>query len=715
MPKIESFPVVSPADDDKIVITQSSGTPQNVTKNITVLDLKNQIQTTGVTQNYIPVSDGIKFVDSILFQDASTGATKVTIGGLISQTSIGESVYVGEDSGANDLFIHGKNVGLGAFALQQFTDGINPVSAAGEDGVNIAIGHKALQATTQGTNNIAIGGQSLDKNILGFNNVAISKNALGDGDTSNLTSNNTSIGIGFSAGNPSVLDPGTITGHEGGVYVGHQALADGIFNTTPKKNVVIGFRALRNFGNATDLPELEENIVIGSTAALDLEAPLPLSSPLVLKKNIIIGRNAGASIVTSDAQQNIILGDGGNPNNKKYVGSNNIVFENSTNPSNTYGHDTTNGVTSPVSENFVVGSGNVIQGNKNIILGPSKTSDNVVGAVDPDDPNSGEHYVENLLLGGASTSISSNIISTTNISNIAKSNTVINSSNTFVTSNYDQNNNITGNSSKHLVINSSNTSLTSAGADNESNVIINGTGVTMNTSFDNPTNNNFVVNSKSTANWSNCQYNYLFGGDVTTNNMGSAKENIVGPNNATLLRVENSLALGQSGIQIQDAKGVLALGNNTTINGQQGVPVQRSIVTGSGVSIEPAPGTLANNAFFGGNQVELKDPYNATNTIAYGSNLEVAGNNAAVFGKNNVALGNGQSSTVFQVGCGDGVNNRANAINIVDKNQAQGNAIIFMDQLVDQNYADDVAAAAAGITVGGLYHTNGVLKINITP
>ena len=44
MPKIESFPVVSPADDDKIVITQSSGTPQNVTKNITVLDLKNQIQ-----------------------------------------------------------------------------------------------------------------------------------------------------------------------------------------------------------------------------------------------------------------------------------------------------------------------------------------------------------------------------------------------------------------------------------------------------------------------------------------------------------------------------------------------------------------------------------------------------------------------------------------------------------------------------------------------
>jgi hypothetical protein len=40
-----------------------------------------------------------------------------------------------------------------------------------------------------------------------------------------------------------------------------------------------------------------------------------------------------------------------------------------------------------------------------------------------------------------------------------------------------------------------------------------------------------------------------------------------------------------------------------------------------------------------------------------------------------------------------------------------------MDQLATSafNFADDAAAVAGGIQFGGLYHTDGVVKINITP
>ena len=113
-----------------------------------------------------------------------------------------------------------------------------------------------------------------------------------------------------------------------------------------------------------------------------------------------------------------------------------------------------------------------------------------------------------------------------------------------------------------------------------------------------------------------------------------------------------------------------------------------------------------------GNNGRIND---GANTAVFGSNLNADGGNITVVGQNNDDSVNAtQGKSSFQVGIGSGTGNRGNAINVVRAaNPLKG--VIYMDQLVNQNYANDVDAAAAGIGLGGLYHTNGVVKINITP
>ena len=46
--------------------------------------------------------------------------------------------------------------------------------------------------------------------------------------------------------------------------------------------------------------------------------------------------------------------------------------------------------------------------------------------------------------------------------------------------------------------------------------------------------------------------------------------------------------------------------------------------------------------------------------------------------------------------------------------QPTGNsAIVYLDSIVGKNYANDAAAAAAGIGIGGLYHSSGYLRVRI--
>ena len=212
MAKISTYVIDStPQLNDKVIGTDVND--NNITKNYTIGDIISLFPV--VTNLFVPISNGVEYVDSVITQDSTTAPTKINVNGLIGITGTGQSVYIGDGAGVSDTFTFGKNVGVGQGALNSFTAGF---FGKAEDGVNIAIGHNALNATTTGTNNIAIGGGSLAFNVSGYNNVAISKNALGD-DTVQYSGNNTSIGVGFSAGNPSptsATNP-NFNGHVGGV------------------------------------------------------------------------------------------------------------------------------------------------------------------------------------------------------------------------------------------------------------------------------------------------------------------------------------------------------------------------------------------------------------------------------------------------------------------------------------------------------------------
>mgnify|MGYP003674216518 FL=1 len=121
------------------------------------------------------------------------------------------------------------------------------------------------------------------------------------------------------------------------------------------------------------------------------------------------------------------------------------------------------------------------------------------------------------------------------------------------------------------------------------------------------------------------------------------------------------------------------------------------------------------------------------NSIALGTGLDV-GANQVVVGKYNLSVGNAK----FVVGIGTAVGAEANGFEVLNSGKlrareygagtftdtaaynlsVKGNGEIIETPTlpsVSDNYPDDAAAAAAGIGVGNYYHTNGVVKINITP
>ena len=92
-------------------------------------------------------------------------------------------------------------------------------------------------------------------------------------------------------------------------------------------------------------------------------------------------------------------------------------------------------------------------------------------------------------------------------------------------------------------------------------------------------------------------------------------------------------------------------------------------------------------------------------------------NNVAEYPTPQQSLGLGD--VAFSVSTGLNVNTNSNALLITEGGINAGNPSaaqvprVILPTVVQFNFADDTAAAAGGIPVGGLYHSAGVLKIRI--
>lgn len=158
------------------------------------------------------------------------------IGPRLEVINSGNSVFLGQNAGANDDLTSNANTFLGYNAGTATTTGINniavgsealPVNSTGAS--NVSIGWRSLYSSTTGNNNTAIGRQTLQ--FANANeNVAIGYQAMSVGASGNA---NVAIGIAALQNNQSVNN----------VAIGYQSM---IANTSGSSNVAIGYRSLAN-------------------------------------------------------------------------------------------------------------------------------------------------------------------------------------------------------------------------------------------------------------------------------------------------------------------------------------------------------------------------------------------------------------------------------------------------------------------------------------
>jgi|ETNvirnome_2_300_1030623.scaffolds.fasta_scaffold00088_28 hypothetical protein len=175
-----------------------------------------------------------------------TGALQIdddmTVSGLISQTGLGGSTYLGEDAGKDDDLSDNRNVGIGYHSMLSNTEGDD----------NTAIGYESLYSNTTGKHHTAIGKEALSSNTTGERNTAIGTFAQYDNTTGD---NNTAVGYDSMYNN---------TTGERNTAIGTFAQHD---NTTGDNNTAVGYAAGRVMAGVSSLNETGSNSVfIGMNA-----------------------------------------------------------------------------------------------------------------------------------------------------------------------------------------------------------------------------------------------------------------------------------------------------------------------------------------------------------------------------------------------------------------------------------------------------------------
>ena len=237
---------------------------------------------------------------ALTFRTNNIEKVRIETNGTISTLNTGNSVFIGENAGANDDLTNNLSTFVGFNAGMSNTDGIR----------NTAIGNNALSANTTGRNNTAIGGTALNSNSTGDSNIAIGAFSL-----SNNTVGRNNVGLG------------------------NQTLRSNIFG---EGNITIGDYAGRalDLGSTTDVDN-DFNVFIGGGAG---------NSDRISSRNVYIGYDAGAgnynlsdgSGTLEDKEGNVFIG---NQAGYDENGSNKLYIENSDNDSDNaliYGEFDTN-------------------------------------------------------------------------------------------------------------------------------------------------------------------------------------------------------------------------------------------------------------------------------------------------------------------------------------------------------------------------------------
>nr|MBC8488244.1 hypothetical protein [Bacteroidota bacterium] len=150
----------------------------------------------------------------------NTPSSKLEVAGHIWQTSLGNSIFIGENAGLNDDLTNNWNVAIGYEALKTNQIGNFNIAIGARaltnnlTNANVAVGNDALTNNTSGQHNIAVGGDALEKNTTGNNNVALGYTANFFNQEGN---NNTMVGYGAGGGSTQLHSS------SGNVFLGYLA------------------------------------------------------------------------------------------------------------------------------------------------------------------------------------------------------------------------------------------------------------------------------------------------------------------------------------------------------------------------------------------------------------------------------------------------------------------------------------------------------------
>ena len=183
----------------------------------------------------------------------TTPDARLDVAGHISQTSIGNSVFLGIDAGINDDLSDNRNVFIGTGSGTTNTTGDRNTAIgyyalnANLNGVqNTAIGFQALNSNEDGLRNTALGFTSLNANVSGHNNTAIGYDAL----LNNTASVNTAVGSQALYSN---------TSGSRNTGIGYRA---NLYNQSGSNNTIIGYEA----GAGSSLHSKSGNVFVGYQA-----------------------------------------------------------------------------------------------------------------------------------------------------------------------------------------------------------------------------------------------------------------------------------------------------------------------------------------------------------------------------------------------------------------------------------------------------------------
>lgn len=185
----------------------------------------------------------------------------------------------------------------------------------------------------------------------------------------------------------------------------------------------------------------------------------------------------------------------------------------------------------------------------------------------------------------------------------------------------------------------------------------------------------------------------------------------------------NTLAIGKQASATFDK--AISIGTEVTSGGTESIVIGVSSTTTSYRAISIGQGnvtgtnstTVGQYARTGNSSIAMGDNANniytgKNNAVSLGAIANAETNSVAVghatraLGQNSVAIGKSSESNAYgAVALGDGV--------IAATADTLSVKLLQIQNYATMNFADDTAAATAGIPLGGVYHTSGALKIRI--